>query len=257
MHPEVMTTNELCATYSDAIFNARLQKCYHSRLRANKSSLDNHKRFLRDKGENLSLDYEKFYEVFAGRTISFEEFVSLIRSFKSPEVTYVGEKLPAYFPKDPRCCHEIPKIKQRLHKIGGAPKVICCVRDGRDVMCSQISRWQVMPPKRRNKFKWPQPNIKACLDSSSGWLPYMESWERCKNKMDSYEINYDRMIEDPAGEGEKIADFLGVERSTMAEIYKNGFNPPRHHRWKSMIPDVNKQLPKNFLDMLGKYGFEV
>ena len=228
-HPEVMTTNELCATYSDAIFNARLQKCYRSKDRLNQSSFDNHKRFIRDRGDNLSLDYERFYDAVGKEgQLTFERFLHLVRTFKSPEVVYVGEKLPAYFPKDPRCCHEIPKIKQRLHKIGGLPKVICCVRDGRDVMCSQISRWQTMPPKRRNKFKWPQPDIKACLDSSSGWLPYMESWERCKKKMDSLEINYDRMAEDPAGEGEKIADFLGVDRSTMAKSTRTG----------SILPDI-------------------
>jgi len=245
--------NELCAFESDTEMNKRLRWCNNFPFRYG-GTLP-HKRYLRDLGDNLSLDYKKLYEEIASHQapIDFTTFVNWIKEYKSPTVTCIGEKLPSFPQGKP--VHEHTEMIKKFERFGPV-KVVCCVRDGREVISSQIKQWHNTPAKRRSASRWKRPNVNACLAGNMTWCHYMQSWTSWKasDKVPWFELHYDRLIKDRDGESAKLAQFLEVDQSYMKHLFEQHFKPIEAE-WKIQHPSLNKQLPPQWRDMLNLYEF--
>jgi hypothetical protein len=250
-HPEILMANELCAFELDERMNNRLRWCASRPGKGMKQQ----KRYLRDKGENLSLNYEKFYSDITGNSkpLRFANFANLIHRHKSPTVISVGEKLPAYI--DDRPVHENDWVCQKYLKFGPM-KVVCCIRDCRDVITSQIQRWHKTVKKPPTSL-WKQPDVKGCVTGNRTWYRYMESWTKWKEETNfpCHEIHYGKLESDMDGEAEKLAQFLDVDLIHMKESFQTHFKPSSP--WKTFIPNLTEQLPKEWIDMLQLYEFNV
>jgi len=247
-HPEILMANELCAFEFDERMHNRLHWCASRPGKGMKPQ----KRYLRDKGENLSLNYEKFYyEIMNHPKLQFANFVKLVQRHKSPTVTSVGEKLPAYVVDRP--VHEIDWVHKKYLQFGPM-KVVCCIRDCRDVITSQIQRWHKTAKKPPTSL-WKRPDVKGCVTGDRTWHRYMESWTTWKGKTNfpCHEIHYGKLESDMDGEAEKLAKFLGVDPLPMKESFKNHFKPSS--TWKSFMPNLTEQLPKEWIEMMKLYEF--
>lgn len=251
-HPEILMGNELCAFELDKRMDNRLRWC----VRRAYTGVRPMKRYLRDTGDNLSLDYEQFYHSISRHQnpLVFQNFLELVQKHKSPTVTSVGEKLPAYV--NDRPVHENDWVCQKYLKFGPM-KVVCCIRDCRDVITSQIKRWYATKGNKRPRSRWKRPDVEGCVTGNRTWCRYMESWTKWKEKTNfpCHEIHYGKMESDMEGEAEKLAQFLGVDSIHMKKSFQIHFKPSSP--WKEFMPDLTEQLPKEWVDMLQLYEFNV
>jgi hypothetical protein len=248
-HPEIMMGNELCAFELDGKMNKRLRWCA---CRAGKG-MTPHKRYLRDTGENLSLDYEQFYCDIQSHPepLVFTDFVKLIRRHKSPTITSIGEKLPAFVSDRP--VHENDWVWSKYLKFGPM-KVVCCIRDCRDVITSQIKRWHGTPKERQRQSRWKRPNIEECLTGNRTWYCYMNSWTMWKNtRFPCHELHYGKLASNMDGEAKKLAEFLDVDPTPMRDAFQKHFQPSS--TWQEFMPNMTEKLPDKWIEMLKLYEF--
>ena len=247
-HPRILMSNELCL-HSMPLMNQRLMWC--TKRRYINPELP-HKRFLRDEGDNLSLNHVKLYHKIRSQkgNIDFPTFVEWIKDCKSPEVDLIGEKSPSFLEGKP--VHDHTGIYEKFEAFGPV-KVICCIRDGRDVICSQVKRWHYTLPHRRAEHRWQRPTVDACLKGKMTWYHYMASWERWKSNTNLpwFELHYGRLIEDMPTEVTKLAEFLGVDAEPLQGAFQQHFKPVSE--WREENPAM--KLPDEWKKMLELHNF--
>lgn len=230
-HPEIIVTMEL-ETFSG-------QRLDHviGRLRTNQGRVF----------EDSHLDTKAFVNaVLKSTTLTNRTILRLLEEYKEPQVRWYGDKLPAY-----------ALNLGRVTRVAGRPKVICCIRDARDVMESQVRyyhRWvfQNMAPAH-----WMRETIEQSLKDET-WLMYMQRWESFKmtTRLPWYELIYDNVTEDIEREAIRVAEFVGVETELMVRIFRGMFCP-RGGQWKTTYPNLNTLLPRAWIEMMLRYGFQL
>ena len=187
----------------------------------------------------LKDNYEKFYRYFLNKdSYTREEIRDKLIELTKGEVDIFGDKLPEY-------TLDLKTIKGRWN-----PKIIMCLRDGRDVITAQILRYRYYMERHNSigNHWWTKPSIEECLNMSHNWLYYIKAWYMTKPKLDDYfELKYwkvDRQIKE-------LADFLEVNYKQVKEAFDKEWKP-KIGTWKEYLPDINEKLPKEWKEMIEK-----
>ena len=180
------------------------------------------------------------------RVLNSEQTVKLFASFCKPEVRLYGDKFPGY-------------TLNLDHAVQQAcmPKVICCIRDVREVIECQIRWYHSHVAKGLKPEHWMRNSIEGCLQGET-WLHYMQSWQRFREKKKClcHELHYRKLAEDTEFEAERLAKFLDIDVQPLKDIFLRDFRP-KLGLWKNNYPHLTQQLPTAYLEMLASYGFEI
>ncbi len=231
-HPEVVFTNEL------QIFCSQNRRSIRERILATQAEHIFQESRLDINGLRRTARKK--------RVLSLEQTIELFASFRKPGVRWYGDKSPAY-------TLNLDYIFQQTR----VPKVICCIRDAREVIECQIRRYYSHVAQGLTPGHWMRNSIEGCLQGVT-WLHYMQSWQRFsrKNKGLCHELHYHKMAEDTELEAERLAKFLDIDVQPLKDIFLRDFRP-KLGLWKSDYPNLTRQLPTAYLEMLANYDFEL
>lgn len=241
-HSEIIYTDELWTYRNPIIINKKIDK------------LD--KRYPKLIGRPfipvsvLQDNYKNFLDEWKNNPIkSGTDLVNRLLKY-SPRINskIYGDKLPEYV-----------FDLELLNKLLKRPKVLMCIRDGRDVIQSQIFRYNYfmkLHGKIGNHF-WCHSTVEECIHDWRNWLRYMIAWDSIKDKIDHYEIYYNRLIQEPEKVAKEVAEFLNVNSEEMIKIFQKNIHAKRKNIWKKYHPNMNEKLPESWKQMLEKYGFEI
>jgi hypothetical protein len=242
MHSELLITNELCYYHSNAanhIFNKKIKKVYDNYPNIGKKSCitknileENYKSFL----DNIMKKYPN---------IKREKFLKSLLEYSNKKAKYYGDKLPEYV-------KELKRLNQEFTKI----KVIMCIRDPRDVICSQIRRYEKLNGKVGVHW-WARPTVDECIKMKGSWLSYLEAWNSIKEQVDSYELQYNKVVKDKKKEAERVSSFLGINSKETKAIFTKYFKPVRHQEWIKRFPNINDKLPSKWRSIMKEYGMDI
>ena len=244
-HSQVLLTNELWNYRSLDVVNTKLQNL------SNKYPYigDNTSTIARD---TLGDNFRGFLDSFdRDKITSIYDLYSRLIKFSNKYPRYCGDKVPEY----------ILDI-ENITKIYSNSRLIVCIRDGRDVIESQIKRYKYFMDINgtvRNHW-WTKRTIEDCInDTGRNWLHYMNVWDITKKnlKVPYYELFYKNLILNPEDEAERLSKFLNIEELELFKIFKSNINSDTYNSWKYTIPNINSKLPSAWKQMLKKYGFEV
>ena len=240
-HSEILYTDELWAYRSPSVINNKIK-----RLNDRYPNLVG-RPYIQE--ELLGNNYDSFLQEWRVKPITSTVDLTnrLLKYTPKTNVKIYGDKLPEYI-------FDLEILQNILDK----PKVLTCIRDGRDVIQSQIFRYNYymkMQGTVGNHF-WCHKTVNECISAQRTWLSYMKKWREIKNKIDYYEINYNELISNPEKVGLEIAKFLEVNEKEMKNIFKENIHSKRKNIWKEYLPNINDKLPQEWKSMLKEYGFE-
>jgi hypothetical protein len=244
-HPQLVVTNEMWYYYTDHRidgFNEKLKRLYDLSLKSNK------RHFITD--GSLTDNYNDFLKTIISQypRINKNYFKNLLIQYSGKKPLYYGDKLPEY-----------TFYINEFNKVYNKPKFIMCIRDPRDVMCSQLRRYKQLTAKFGSKKQhwWANATIKECINMNRNWYKYIQEWDSVKGRVDSYEVRYHNIIKDINKEARGLADFLGISYEPLKKVWLSKFNPSINNEWKRTYPNINKQLPTKWLKLMEQYGIEV
>ena len=195
---------------------------------------------------NLKENYKLFID-YAAKTPfeSMEDFITTLSKWSNKDFQYYGDKYPEYV-------LELSKLTKDFKDL----KIIFCIRDGRDVIESQIRNYVTLQDLRRFHY-WCVPNIESAVSCSFNWWEAMNAWEEAKQtlKLDYYELYYRNLVNNLEQEAINISEFLKIDSNELVNIFKKDFKAPRYQTWKIKYPYINKYLPEKWKVMLLKHGF--
>jgi len=240
-HPEIIMTSEMFYYSKEPIAKAniakkieRLYKVYPDFRPPIPGSL------LKD-------NYKKFLDYFIDRPINLSEYKQkLIELSERHNAKYFGDKLPEY-------TFELYRIAKKFKDA----KFIFCIRDPRDVICSQIRYYHYYMDKfgTTKPHWWTKPTIEASIKMERNWLAHMKEWEKAKKdlNLNGYELRYFRLVENKEDEVKQLANFLEVDENKLLEIFSKRFNPYHYKEWEEKFPDITDKLPPEWIKMARKY----
>jgi hypothetical protein len=154
-------------------------------------------------------------------------------------------------------CDKNPGYSTRMDEVvanaGSDHKVIVCMRDPRDIICSQVKYYN-MPENKRPWKKlpwWVVSSPKEAIDSGY-WFNYMKSLDQflTTTTSDVYLLYFSDLIENPDIVQEELGLFLGLN---MEEAFKKELILNKGYKqWKTMYPDL--KLPKEWENLANKYN---
>jgi hypothetical protein len=230
-HPDILSTNELTTFTKNRTRINRLQNPNDTIYKFVKLS--------------KKIDNEKM----AKEVVDKFDHNDIIRTFQK----YTEPKFKHYCDKSPAYSNDMEMV---MKNAGLDAKVICCLRDPRDVLCSQIKYYG----KEKTPWKyipyWVKPNLEEAIKSRY-WLNYMIDFDKFYTNhpsIDIFFLNFSDLVTDTPNVLKKLGQFLNVkdlEKYTKDEIILDvGLN-----QWKKMIPDV--QLDEETTNLMKKYGLEI
>ena len=164
----------------------------------------------------------------------------------NPNIKLFGDKFPEYI-------FNLEQIN-----IDHKPKVIMCIRDPRDVIGSQILNYQRLMKQFNSVHQhwWAKATIQECIEMTPSWFDFVSEWKRVKeHKLTYYELNYNALVKNPAMESTRLSIFLNVCPVTLYKSFCRTFRPTNHLKWKQVCPDIDKQLPDSWKNLMREYGF--
>jgi hypothetical protein len=112
-----------------------------------------------------------------------------------------------------RFCDDTPRHLFYLHTIFDfypEARVVGCIRDPRDFLCSYKHVWKVGPPTERAQFKaLYHPVFTSLLWRSSANLLLKHSRQCCNGRI--ILVRYETLVEQPQEEVRRVCDFLGLD----------------------------------------------
>jgi hypothetical protein len=89
------------------------------------------------------------------------------------------------------------------------------------------------------------------------WLSYLEAWNSIKEQVDSYELQYNKVVKDKKKEAERVSSFLGINSKETKAIFTKYFKPVRHQEWIKRFPNINDKLPSKWRSIMKEYGMDI
>lgn len=169
--------------------------------------------------------------------ITYEELIKLLISRKNAK--YIGDKLPEYV-------FLLPRI------VNINTKIICCIRDPRDVITSQIRNYwdRISTGFNITHHHWCRPDVKSCIEKYPNWYDYMKMWIDVRKRLPSYyEFNYTRAANEKSTVFSELAEYLEVNKREMLELSEN-WKPYNHMEWKRHFEDL--QIPDSWKELMKK-----
>jgi len=158
-----------------------------------------------------------------------------------------GDKLPQrYLDQMESLCRRFPRAR-----------VIVTLRDGRDVVASQI-RWYRERLRVSEQVEWwMRPSVAS---AERVWLNCMRRWERLRDRIATdrwLEVDYTRATAQPEAMLEDVCRFLRVPFDR--EMFRDGlehYQAVHVGQWQLELPDIDNQVSNVFRGMLRRFGYE-
>ena len=173
---------------------------------------------------------------------------------------YVKVPYKIYCDKNPGYSTHMNEV---MKKAGRNSKVIVCLRDPRDVICSQVKYTQMKPEERPRSWNgnlpgWTADSVDSAIKSRY-WMNYMEpldTWINANPQLSSniYLLKYSDLVCNHLRVMNDLSVFLGLPNLKQV-LEKVTIDTRGYDQWKTMFPDI--KLPNDIISMMNKYGLEV
>jgi hypothetical protein len=239
-HSQVVIANESFFFYDKKELDIKLQMAIENKIESGEvgpgwllEKMPKYKEFIEVCKQNMPLNHE--------------QFMNLHIKYSEKRPIYYGDKLPEYV-------FHLKKIVKKWR-----PKIIFCLRDPRDVTLSQLKNYKKLMEKygRIGNHWWAKPNIDAVFKDKN-WYDYVSTWDKLKRKLkiEYYEFRYETFLTKTELVVEEIAQFLGIRKDELSEIATKIVNRDNLFSNKDLWIDIDSRLPKKWLKMMAKYGYE-
>ncbi len=153
-----------------------------------------------------------------------------------------NDNKPRWANKTPRNINILP----RLYKAMPGMKFIHCVRDGRDVVCSNMRR-----------------GSRNMIEGASSWIDIVRQGQAYAEtyRDQLLEVRYERLLQDPGRELDKVFSWLGEERcgeKILRTYRERGFtiNSSRLGGWKQELsPEQLREFDQLAGDLIDSLGY--
>jgi len=243
-HSQLLLANELWSYRKMSAVNAKIDRLreVYPKIGGSKSTIA--KTTLGDNFEKF-LAYHKLNPM-----TGVNDLYDKLSRFTDKTPKLVGDKLPEYL-------FDLGRLNSELSK----PKVLICIRDGRDVLESQTKRFKLYTQLYGSPGNhwWAKETVEECIALKVNWLSFMEAWEKAKSTydLDYHEVYFKNLVLDLESEVRKIAEFLDIEFIELIELFERNFKTDTYKVWKEALPGINAKLPQSWKDMLIKHGFDI
>lgn len=194
-------------------------------------------------------------EIFEAHGLDLYNFRDVVMQFKfsgkdifnwimvNSGASVVGDKCPiTYINNMPMFAKKFPNAK-----------FIIVVRDGRDVVASQIRGYHKWPPGNPDHADhWMFPTVQQAQHL---WLQVNKNTIRSLAQVDHKRyltFRYEDAATDPDDFCEKISKFLGVDIHNINDYFK----PTNMGRWQKDHPNMMDELSNEFKVMLRRFNYE-
>ena len=188
-----------------------------------------------------------------------QKVAELLAKHRTPTPKIVGDKLPGYV-------FGLNDKMERIKKVFGEyPRVIFCLRDPRAVIESQIRNyWKYrlvdnQTHKQAMVSTYVRPDLIRCLSQWPTWFDYLAAWDSFKTMYDCpyFEFKY----EDFTPPSEKVlvdlSNYLSVDLEELKKSFTDLYGVQQvTHSWKEVFPQMTDFLPKYWLRLMERYGYE-
>jgi hypothetical protein len=246
-HPDILSTNEL-GTWNDSngsMASARLRDRNNKvfRFLEYKTIIKNEKdvRTIQFRNINEKLIRSKADE----KDLVSDEIIKLFLENTKPEVKYYCDKGPFY-----------TKHMEEVVNYANNPKIIFCLRDPRDVLCSQVKRYKRAIENNLHLAYWMKPTIEDAIKSDY-WLSDMREWDKfvTKNQPNYYTMQFKDIVNVKKRSllAKEIAKYLDVSTNDMLDSFGNTVCITEGlEQWKTMYPNLT--LPTEYMELYNKYA---
>lgn len=241
-HSELFFTSELYLFNNTGLINNRLKKLlnkkgYNAGL---KNSVYN----------NLLSSTDKFIKSTINNPINnLKQYEKRINRFYKKDYKYIGDKVPEYI-------FQLLRIKTEIKNV----KIIYLIRDGRDVIESQVRGYyrKIKKGHNPNKHFWCARDIDLAIAKHRNWLYYMWVWNRIKKGLNIsyFELYYRDLVKNQEKTIKRLAKYLKVDEKELIKVFLNKFKPTNYQSWKNKEKRYSK-LPEDWKHCLKDYGFEI
>lgn len=134
-------------------------------------------------------------------------------------------------------------------------KFLITVRDGRDVVASQILRYHEAVRAGNKPEHWMQPTVEKAeylwLQSARTWLEL-----RPNPPLPCLEVRYEQATRDPTSLARSICEFTGMNyREEEFRTFARKYRPVHVAKWQEEGLDLENRLSSEFLDALEQLGY--
>ncbi len=168
----------------------------------------------------------------------------LFRSMPQSTLVY-GDKLP----------YEYLGRMRLIAKEHPGVKYLVTLRDGRDVIASQIRNHKLAAKKGGLPSHWMRPSVR---EAEFLWLRSARTWLKLRSNPPApcLEVRYEQATLSPEALARNICEFLGiVYRKNDFRQFFSGYKPVRIRSWHEEIENIEEQLSSDFIDMLRKLDY--
>lgn len=231
-HPDVFVTNEL-GFYEDWFNVGKWKNFIHTREWI--SFVENAEIFERHKA-----DVYCFRDYIISHHLSGSKIYDWIEVYHNPKV--IGDKCPiAYVNRAPQLAHDFHNAK-----------FLFVVRDGRDVISSQLRAYNKYPPgSPEHASHWMSPSIEQ---AQTLWIQVnsvLISVLNCINSNRVMLFRYEDAVFDIDGFCSQLSDFLELTVRPVEGV----FVPTSVGSWRKEHPDMMGRLNATFRSMLETFGY--
>ncbi len=160
-------------------------------------------------------------------------------------VKVYGDKMPyKYLETMPEVVENFPDVK-----------FLIVLRDGRDVVTSQIRRYEVAIENNIIPAHWMQPTVQ---EAEYLWLRSVTTWLKLRSDPQApcLEVRYEQATESPETLAREICDFVGINyREEDFRRFLKQYRPVHIDTWRNEINGIESQLSSEFLDALDQLGY--
>lgn len=135
-------------------------------------------------------------------------------------------------------------------------RFLVTLRDGRDVVASQVRRYHTTVQSGIAPEAWMRPTVE---EAEYLWLRSARKWLRLRADPPApcLEVRYEQATKSPEELARKICDFVGMDyRRDEFQEFLDGYRPINTDTWREELPDLEAQLSGEFRDALAQLGYE-
>jgi len=135
-------------------------------------------------------------------------------------------------------------------------KFLVTVRDGRDVVASQIRQYNNAVKNGNIPSHWMKPSVE---EAEYLWLRSARAWLKLRSNPPApcLELRYEQAARSPVTLPKKICGFVGIAyREKDFRKFIEQYRPVNIDTWRDELENIEERLSGDFLDALGQLGYE-
>ncbi|HJN66929.1 MAG TPA: sulfotransferase [Pirellulales bacterium] len=160
-------------------------------------------------------------------------------------VQVYGDKMPYVY---------LARMEELANQFPGV-RFLLTLRDGRDVVASQVRQYYSAAAAGVEPERWMRPTIQ---EAEHLWLRSARIWLSLRSAPPApcLEIPYEQATRNPENTVRSICDFVGMEycEEDFAEFLVT-YQPVHIDSWRDELPDIENHLSDDFLDALEQLGY--